>query len=136
MDSRFESLVLRALAEDEDIQEMERHMAAIRSRYSNGEVLGVDAEVFAIVQEQHASACTYVRRQEEAFWAEVRPNRPFLHARYITTERLPERCVITKLVYCSHGELFQVYYRTADGEGMRTKCDPWFFRSKSFGEWA
>lgn len=137
MDNRFEGLVLRAIAEDAEILEIEHQQSLIYARYPEGKVTGfTDVEIATALHSQHITARHRVRDAEEAFWAQVRPHRPFMHARYITKERLPERCVITKLMYCPHGELFQVYYRTADGEGMRTKCDPWFFRTKSFGEWA
>lgn len=137
MDKRFEDLVLEEIRSDRSVRKIEKKQEALYAKYDGDETWPpYDTDLAISLKQQHAEAYTAARKVAEAFWAEARPGRAFLHKRYITEGRQPERCVITKLEYCHHGCLFQVYYRTADGNGMRTKCNPMYFRTESFLEWA
>jgi hypothetical protein len=53
----------------------------------------------------------------------------FVHKRYITENRLPEICYITKvtdLIVC---------YRVGGPQGFLTKCNPGYFIEQSFLRW-
>ena len=137
MDKRFEDLVLEEIRTNKAVEEIEGRLNMLRDLYDDEDVWQpADADRAAQLAHQLEEARRTARNLAEAFWVKVRPKAAFLHKRYITEDRQPERCVITKLEYCRHGCLFQVYYRTADGAGMRTKCSPQYFRSESFKEWA
>lgn len=138
MDKRFKDMVLEEIRTDKEVLDIEKKKELLNSRYDE-DVEGwspADEDLVDELAHRHDAAIAAAKGRAEAFWAEVRPGRAFVHKRYIDKERQPERCVITKLEYCRHGCLFQVYYRTADGAGMRTKCEPMYFRRESFLEWA
>lgn len=137
MDKRFASVIGDVVHNDPLVVDLARQQKVIEDRYGQDDLRTVaDEDLIAVLAVQHADACQEIQQREEEFWSQVKPGRAFLHRRYITGDRVPERCVVTKLEYCRHGEIFQVYYRTANGAGMRTKADPLYFRTQSFGEWA
>lgn len=137
MDKRFEGLVVQAIRQDRTVLYIEKQQERLYGRYSEGEEMSVsDVDIANILKRKHGERCAQVREAELLFWSEVNPYRLFRHKWYVTAEQQPELCVITKLVYCHHGALFQVHYRTSDGAGVRAKCEPRFFRRNVFGEWA
>lgn len=137
MDKRFEDWVLEEIRTHPEVLKIEASQQVLYAKYGEGDEWTVEDDELALgLKANHAMECSRARAAAEAFWAEVRPGRAFLHKRYITADRQPERCVVTKLEYCRHECLFLVYYRTADGEGMRTKVEPMYFRRESFKEWA
>lgn len=137
MDKRFASVIAAIVRQDSAVLDIEAQQRELYAKYGADHLLNaVEEVVLALLKVQHDDTCQEIQRQEQEFWSRVKPRMAFLHRRYITVDRHPERCVITKLEYCHHGEIFQVYYRTADGAGLRTKADPLYFRTQSFGEWA
>lgn len=136
MDKRFEFVIDEAVRTHPSVTYFREQLLALHGKYDDSaEMSDVDKAAAAVLETTHSDTCVEVRAEEEEFWSQVRPHRAFMHKRYITKDRMPERCVITKLEYCRHGELMTVFYRTADGAGLRTKTSPLYFRQESFGSW-
>jgi hypothetical protein len=137
MNKGFEFVIDEAVRTHPSVTYLREQILALHGRYvDSAEMSDVDKAAAAVLETKHSDTCVEVRAEEEEFWSQVKPRRAFIHKRYITEERLPERCVITKLEYCRHGELMSVYYRTAGGIGLRTRAEPLHFRQQSFGSWA
>lgn len=137
MDNRFEELVLEEIDTNEFVVEYRNAKNELAAQYGNtGECSFGEARLMGEYTYQLEIATRSARHAAEEFWARVKPGAVFLHKRYITSDRQPERCVITKVAYCRHGSADMIFYRTAGGQGLRTKCAPMYFRHESFKEWA
>lgn len=75
-------------------------------------------------------------KEKAAVLDEVRRWAVFVHKRYITEDRKPEMCYITRVSRSGHnGKIETIHYRVGSPKGFLTKTSADYFVTHSFKEW-
>ena len=134
--AQYAELVIEGIRRHPQVVDVDEEMTEITSKYGDYDQWDpVDQTAITRLEWRYAEAVELARGELEKFWSRVRPGAMFVHKRFITVDKKPVVCAITKITYCCHGQPFMIYYRLDEGSGLRTKCEPNYFAEHSFKEW-